>query len=433
MENEVVDITLAPMYTARRDKLMERMGQGIALVGSPAVSPDALLFDKNLRYLTGQESKKSFLLLAPNGVCVQRYETNSGPEVGRGRIVREILFTEERTAWEKLLDGEVTGEDIIRQESGVEVILPVSRLHETLQDNLINEETLWFNVATCPSLDEPLSPDLVLLNRIKERFLWLQVQNIAPLIHEMRRVKEPYEIGCLRRAYQIHTEILEKIMRTLKPGDNESLAEAIWHYDARVHYSPKDVSSEALDLYAAHIIVAAGSHTAIAHYADNNAIVQDGDLVLIDTGIEYKGYSSDITRTFPANGTFTPRQRELYEIALKAQKRAIATMKPGCTARQAHEAVYQVWVEHDLQQYGFGLCGHPVGLNIHDANSAAVWDQDQPFEPGVVVAIEPFIAIPEEGIGIRIEDGVLITEDGCEIMPGPPKEIADIEALCRRK
>jgi Xaa-Pro aminopeptidase len=179
----------------------------------------------------------------------------------------------------------------------------------------------------------------------------------------------------------------------------------------------------------AQVIVAAGKNSTIGHYVNNNQVIKDGDLVLIDAGVSYKGYSSDITRTFPANGKFTPRQRELYAIVLEAQKKAIATMKPGSTARKAHNAVYNHFKKHGLEKYGYGICGHAVGLNIHDANG----DFDIPFEPGVVIVIEPFLAIPEEGIGIRIEDGVLITETGFELLPAPPKEIAEVEALCQSK
>jgi Xaa-Pro aminopeptidase len=186
-----------------------------------------------------------------------------------------------------------------------------------------------------------------------------------------------------------------------------------------------------MDRYADNIIVGAGKNTALAHYMDNNRDIADGDLILIDTGLSVNGYSSDITRTFPANGRFTPRQKELYAIVLEAQKAAAATMKPGSDSRVAHRAVYDTWKKYGLEQYGYGTCGHPVGLNIHDSNGRKS-DDDIPFEPGVVLAIEPFISIPEEGIGIRIEDGVLITQDGCELLAGPVREIDDIERLCRR-
>jgi Xaa-Pro aminopeptidase len=165
---------------------------------------------------------------------------------------------------------------------------------------------------------------------------------------------------------------------------------------------------------------------------DNNQQIEDGDLVLIDGGVEVHGYSSDITRTFPANGKFTDRQKEVYEITLEAQKAAIATMKPGSTSHDAHMAVYETYKKYGLENNAYGTCGHPVGLNIHDANGWKA-DDDLPFEPGHILVIEPFVMIPDESIGIRIEDGVLITEDGCEVLAGPPKEVDDVEALCKRE
>jgi Xaa-Pro aminopeptidase len=259
--------------------------------------------------------------------------------------------------------------------------------------------------------------------------VWVRFRNIAPMVHAMRRVKDAYEIACLHRAFQVHAEVFVKLMRALKPGVNESLGSAMWDFDTSTQGNA--VSGKALDLNPANITVAAGKNAAIAHYTANNQEIQDGDLVLIDAGLVYAGYSSDITRTFPANGRFTPRQRQLYEIVLEAQERAIATMKPGSTQMIAHQAVYEHFKKHNLERYGFGVSGHAVGLNIHDANGATRMDRDQPFEPGVVVVIEPFLSIPEEGIGIRIEDGVLITDTGHELLAGPPREIDEVEALCQ--
>ncbi|MBW2369781.1 MAG: aminopeptidase P family protein, partial [Deltaproteobacteria bacterium] len=294
---------------------------------------------------------------------------------------------------------------------------------------LLRSELLWVNVGTRPSFTKPLSNDLIQLNTIRERFLWVRFKNIAPLIHEMRRIKDPYEVDCLKIAFEIHKSAFEKIMKTLKPGENESLGVAIFDYETGSR--GPDVTGRSLDAYESNIIVATGGNSAIPHYMDNNQDIKDGDLVLIDSGVDYKGYCSDITRTFPANGRFTDRQKEVYAIVLEAQKRAIETMKPGATARDAHFAVYETWKKHGLEKYGYGTCGHPVGLNIHDANG---WrsDDDKPFEPGYVLVIEPLVMMPEEEIGIRIEDGVLITETGCELLAGPPREIEDVEALCSR-
>lgn len=420
----------AAMYANRRQKLSEQISEGIALISSPGVSPDPLLYDKNLEYLTGLKSRKAALLLAPRNVVVETWETLHGPEVGRGHRVKEVLFVEERSEREKVIDGPGLGFGDVRAATGVDKVLGLSKLDEVLSAALMGESVLWVNVATRPILDRPLSPDLERINEIRDRYPWVRFRNVAGNIHVMRRVKEPYEVECLRRSFEIHTAVYEKIMRALKPGTNERLGEAIWDYETKTH--GKDVTGDALDVHANQIIVGAGKNTAVAHYMDNNQDIKDGDLVLIDSGVAVDGYSSDITRTFPANGRFTPRQRELYAIVLEAQKHAIGTMRPGSTTRDAHEAVYKHLETHGLGKYNYGMCGHPVGLNIHDANSMASWDRDQPFEPGVVLVIEPFLAIPEEGVGIRIEDGVLITPSGHEVLKGPAKEIADVEALCRR-
>jgi Xaa-Pro aminopeptidase len=409
---------------------MAQIDQGIALISSPGVSVDPTLWDKNLFYLTGCPSREACLLLAPRGVRVEGWETRTGPQVGRGQLVREILFVEEPSDFARALEGKGPDYDVIRQAAGVERVYGLSRLNDILSDALMFEEVLWVSLPARPDLSRPVSAHTAWLNALREHFVWVRLRNVAPIIHAMRRVKDSYEVECLRKAFQIHTEVFEKIMRALKPGENEALGAALWEYETRTRGS--DVSGSALDLSPASITVAAGQNAAIAHYTANCADIHDGDLVLIDSGLVFKGYASDITRTFPANGRFTQRQRQLYAIVLEAQKRAIATMKPGSTQMVAHQAVYEYFKQHNLERYGLGISGHAVGLNIHDAIGVTRMDRDQPFEPGVVLVIEPFLSIPEEGIGVRIEDGVLITQDGCEVLAGPPNEIAEVEALCRR-
>jgi Xaa-Pro aminopeptidase len=421
----VQETDLAKIYGNRRQRLAEQIDQGIALITSAGVAPDPSLFDKNLTYLIGIPSRSAALLLAPQGVTVDRWETHTGPEVGRGRKVREVLFVEERSERQKIMDGEGDSLDGLRESSGVEAIYGLDKMDVILSAAFMKEEVLWLNTPGNSRMSGPLPAEVVKINQIRDRYYWLKLKNIAPKIHDMRRVKEPYEIEYLRRAFAIHTEIFEKIMCNLKPGENESLGQAIFDYDVTIQ--PPEISA-GLDLYASSIIVASGKNAAIAHYMDNNQEIQDGDLILIDSGVSCNGYFSDITVTFPANGRYSPRQRELYAIVLEAQKKAIATMKPGATAFEAHKAVYDHFDAHGLAQYGYGNCGHPVGLNIHDPNG----EPDTPYDPGVVLVIEPFLAIPEEGIGIRIENGVLITEDGYEILPGPPREIDEIETLCQR-
>ncbi len=421
---------LSEIYKNRRKQLMERMGEGVALITQSYSSPDVLLQDKNIKYLVGEIPKDAVLILAPKGITIDIIETLIGPEVGRGRKVNEVLFVRELREIEKQIDGEGKSNESIQKEKGIEAIKPLKELNRILSYNLVTESMIWVNIANYMSLDHPPTPNILRIKQIRDQFVWLNFKNIAPLIHDMRWIKEPIEIEYLKHAFRVHSEIYTKIMQTLKPGDNESLGKAIYDYEINSKYDPKLVKGNWNDRYEANIIVAAGKNTAVGHYMKNDQVIQDGDLILIDAGVEYNGYSSDITRTFPANGKFTQRQKELYSIVLEAQKAAIAVMKPGATEKDAHYAVYEVFKKHGLDKYGYGPCGHSVGLNIHDATA---WrNQEKAFKPGVIVVIEPFLAIPEEGVGIRIEDGVLITENGCELLPGPVKEIEEIEILCKR-
>ena len=237
------------------------------------------------------------------------------------------------------------------------------------------------NSPSVPRLGQPPNAYHVLIERIRQRFYWVQLKNIAPQIHQMRFVRDAHEIQCLREAFEVHTSIFEAIMRALKPGVNESMGQAIFDYEVRLRGDR--VSSMGSEHYAASIIVGSGPNAAIPHYMNNHRTIENGDLVLIDSGMSVEGYFSDITRTFPANGRFTPRQRDPYAVVLEALCAGIETMKPGSTLREAHQAVYDVFKRYDVAQYGYGNCGHPVGLSIHDPYGRYADDREQRSEPGL--------------------------------------------------
>jgi Xaa-Pro aminopeptidase len=428
-----METTLTERYQTRRNWLKQQIIGGAALIGSGGVAPDRNLYDKNLRYLTGVDSKNAYLLLAPHGIMVERAETLSGPEQGRGRQVQEILFVEEMSERDAFMDGAGPTLESLREMSGVDRVMPLTKMEGVIESLLDTTEMLYFSTAGITRLSEALTPELELINRIRERFYWVNLRNCATMIHQMRGVKDEYEVACLRKAFEIQTSIFEKIMQALKSGENESLGEAIFDYETRIRAAEGVGGGMADEKYTCSVIIGSGKNSMIPHYHANNQVIQDGDLVLIDSGITVDGYSSDITRTFPANGKFSPRQRELYEIVLEAELAAIETMKPGSTMLEAHQAAYNVFKRYDLDKFGYGNCGHPVGLSIHDPNGCSMDDREQPFEPGVVVVIEPFLMLSEEGMGIRIEDGVLITESGHEVLAGPPKDADAVEALCKRE
>lgn len=415
------------LYIARRKRLVEKIGDGMVLINSSGPAPDPMLWDRNLQYLTGLDDRQAYLLIAPGGVMVDRLETCGGPELMRGRRVHEILFVQARSEQETFMDGAGSSLDDIKRRAGVDRVYSLSKMEATIKTALMYADTLWLNTPNAPGFDQPLDRHLTLINQLRERFYWVRFENIAPIIHQMRFVKDAYEAASLREAFQAHTEIYEKIMRTLKPGDNETLGQAIFDYEVGV----RGLASMGVEHYHAGIIVASGPNSAVPHYMDNNREIEDGDLVLIDGGVCVNGYFSDLTRTFPANGRFSPHQRELYEITYEALQAAIAIVKPGTTLLDVHQTVYNVFDRYGLAQYGYGNCGHPVGLSIHDPHGRYADDREQPFEPGVALVIEPFLMLPEEHFGIRIEDGVLVTETGYEVLPGPPKQIDRVEALCQ--
>ena len=421
---------LKALCADRRKRLAGQVQTGLILIDSSGFAPDTTLYDRNLRYLTGLTDHDSYLLLAPQGIMIERLETRSGPELMRGRRVHEILFVTQSSSSAAFMDGEGATLDAIREKTGIERVFDLSQLDEVLERALMDHDILWLNSPSVPRLGQPLTPFLERIERIRQRFSWIELKNIAPQIHQSRFVKDDYEVQCLREAFEIQARIFERIMQDLKPGVSEALGQATFEYEVRLQ--GRRVSSIGSERYAGSIIVASGANAAIPHYMDNCRQIEDGDLVLIDSGVCVEGYFADITRTFPANGRFSPRQRELYAIVLEALYAAVDTMKPGSTLLEAHRTVYDVFKRYGVAQYSYGNCGHPVGLSIHDPHGRYTDDREQPFKPGVVLVIEPFLMLPEEGMGIRIEDGVLITETGHEILAGPPREIDEIEELCRQ-
>lgn len=420
---------LTASFQARRRRLLNQVGRGLVLIEASGPSIDPFMWDRNLAYLTGVTSRDSWLLLSVEGFTVEHAETMSGPEMGQGRVVHETLFVDPRPNDSALKGGAISLEQT-RADTGVDRVYPLSTLAAALERALMDADTLWLNQPGAPSLTEPPTTAQQLVQRIRERFPWLTVKNVAPLIHQMRFVKEPYEVDCLREAFALHGALFERLMRALKPGMNEADAQRLW--EAEINAQPAHVGfGNGNSRFDVTMIAASGPNAANPYYSTNTRTIADGDLVLIDSGVRVNGYCSDLTRTFPANGKFTPRQRKLYEIVLEAQRAGIETIRPGSTLLAMHQAVYAVFDHYGLARYSYGHAGHPVGLNLHDPHGRSMDDRELPFEPGVVIVVEPYLMLADEGIGIRVEDGVHVTETGYEIMPGPPREIEALEALCQ--
>jgi len=283
-------------------------------------------------------------------------------------------------------------------------------------------------------LDHPLyhaASNIRMANkRISELNPQVPVANLAPILNKMRSVKSPYEIERIRKAGQIGAESVKGAIKGTKPGMYEYQLEAAARYvtfnqNAGVAYTP---------------IVASGANALAAHYETNNRQMQAGDLVLMDYGSDYDYYVSDITRTWPVSGKFTPEQEKMYACVVEASKTIIAAIKPGVTLGQLKDAAGEVYkkygFEHEWLTWGGGkYIGHFVGMSVHDVNTALPGHQDElALQAGNTFNVEPILEIPGKQIHIRLEHSVLVTPTGAEnLTKDVPVELNDIYALIKQK
>jgi Xaa-Pro aminopeptidase len=255
--------------------------------------------------------------------------------------------------------------------------------------------------------------------------------DVRPYVERQRAVKSPGEIVLLRKAVDASIEGHLAAMKTVRPG--------VWEYEtaARMEF---EFRRRGCEWPAYPPIVGSGFFSTVLHYDADDRQMKDGDVVVMDVAGSYSGYASDITRTLPVNGHFTPRQREIYEIVLGAQNAAMASAKPGMILQRGKNSLHDIAYDYinahgkdlhgnSLGQYFIHGLGHSIGLNVHDPMA-----YNQPLEPGMVVTIEPGVYIPEERIGVRIEDDILITKDGYEHLTSRlPRTVEEIEKLMAGK
>ena len=262
---------------------------------------------------------------------------------------------------------------------------------------------------------QPVSPDLAIFKQIAERIPGVTIDDRSDEIASMRSAKSKNEVAMLQRAIDITARGFEKMMRSIKPGMSEFDVQAIIEHEYRVKGSQRTSFPT---------IAGAGINSTVLHYRANDQELRDGDVICVDSGAKWAGYSADITRTVPVNGKFTKRQREVYEVVLAAQAAAIKAIKPGARISQIDAAARKVINQAKLGDYFIHGIGHHLGLDTHDSTPAG----DRPLRPGAVITIEPGVYIPAEKIGIRIEDDVLVTRSGNQVLSKAiPKTVREIE------
>lgn len=427
-------------FAARRQKLMTAVGKGNVAILSAA--PELIRNgdsryqyrpNSDFYYLTGFAEPEALAVFLP------------------GRAEGEfVLFNQPRDPAIEQWVGPRAGQEGARKDFSADQSFPIAELGEQLPTLLTGCHSVYYSIGHDKELDQQIMSAAEAM-RAKVRagvnapdvFI-----DISKMIHTMRWRKSVAEIELMRKAAQISAAAHIAAMQACKPGvkEYELEAEILYHFTKSGSRSP-----------AYNCIVGTGANACVLHYIDNNAAVKDGDLVLIDAGAEYNFYAADITRTFPANGKFTVEQKAIYELVLKAQLAVIAQVKPGVKWNELQITAVRIITEglvelgilkgkvDDLITAGayktfyMHNIGHWLGMDVHDAGSYKINGEWIKLEPGVVLTVEPGIYISPNtpgidkkwwGIGVRIEDDVLVTADGYDVLSKDvPKSVAEIEKL----
>ena len=390
--------------------------------------------ESDFHYLTGFGEPDAILVLLPNAA-----------------EHKSVLFLRERDALQEIWNGRRLGVDRAPAALGVDRALSIEEFWSTLPELLEEHAQLVYNLGHDADRDREMQ-DLVNDLRSDARRGEVLPTHITPPdenLHELRLFKSEAEIECMRKAASLAVEAHKRAMVAAEPGMNECELHALIEYTFKSQGSPGPAYDN---------IVAGGDNACILHYILNDQELKDGELVLIDAGAEWNYYASDVTRTFPVNGHFSEDQRALYGIVLKAQLAGIAEVRPGSDAGAVGSAALDILLDGlielgllqgtraeniesgDYKRFYMHGIGHWLGLDVHDCGAYGSKQDPRAFEPGMVTTVEPglYIAADDEsvdvrwrGIGIRIEDDILVTEDGHEVLSsGLPSDPDAIEALC---
>jgi Xaa-Pro aminopeptidase len=414
----------AAEYQARRAALRAKLDGPLVIFGYTSrqdPSEVAIFFQEpDFYYLTGHDEADAALLLLPDPPAGKEA---TGP--------REILYLPTRNLAQEKWEGPKLGPDDpgIAAKTGFAAVRNYSQLAADLQSAAKDWPTVYTPAA--PKKEDGYPHFTVANEWVKATAPTATVKDAAPAIYALRQVKSAGELELLQKAIDASMDAHFDAMKTMKPG--------LYEYQIAARMKEvHDWAGCAREAYAP--IVGTGFNSTVLHYDVLDAQIQDGDVVVIDVGGEYGGYAADITRTLPANGKFTERQREIYNIVLGAQNAAIAAVKPGAHLYEGPNSLMAISRDYinthgkdkagqPLGKYYIHGVSHHLGLDVHDPG-----DRNRALEPGMVVTVEPGIYIPEEKLGVRIEDDVLVTADGYKIMSGKlPRTAEDVEAAMSGK
>lgn len=420
------------LFIRNRARLVKRLKpNSLAIIQSsdemPRNGDQTFPFRQNsdLFYLTGLDQEKCILTLCPN----HPLETN-----------RAMIFVVKTNDLMVTWYGHKYTLEQAREISGVQTIKWLDDFDAILKDLILRAESIYLNQnENARFFTDVPSRDLRFAQKLNQDYPLHSFERLAPLIYDLRTIKEPEELAMMQKACDITGMAFRRVLGFAKPGvmEYEIEAEVVHEFirnGATGHaYSP---------------IIASGANACILHYNENDRICNDGDLILLDFGAEYGNYAADLSRTIPANGKFTPRQRQVYNAVLSVMRKATKLLIPGTTIDKWHAEVCRImekeliglglFTEEDVKKqdaaspmfFNFYMhgTGHFLGLDVHDVGSKQLALQE-----GMIITCEPGIYIKEEGIGIRLENDIMVASEPVDLMAGIPLEPDEIEALMGKK
>jgi len=419
-----------PDYKVRRDKLCSLIPDGVAIIiNSPTTEVDFGLPRPNedFFYLTGVDVPDAKLILVPEKVA----KKCANPEYWK-----TTLYLPSRD-WRKGVwdDPQLFPGEEAEKETGMENTADLSTFYTAVSRLSNITDVVYCPLGTRVTSAQNLTPESQFVQSIEHLLPGARIKDLSLVLGDLRWVKTPKEIDIMRNACAITLEAFQEAARITKPGVYEYEIEAMVKYIFRKNGSQG----------AAFTVIGSGPNSVILHHSLNDRLMKEGELVVIDIGTIYKAISTDLTRTIPVSGSYSPEQKKIYGIVLDAQKKAISMVRPGVTLAELHQAAMDVIAKAGYGKYFIHFLSHTLnggspnkpaslGLSTKWVPNATNLVADKPLVPGNMLTIEPGIYIPEKNLGIRIEDDILVTKDGCEILTkDAPREIEEIEKLMKEK
>ncbi len=417
------------LFIDNRKRFKAHLSQGgLAIFNANDILPTnadgtlPLVQNRDLFYLSGVDQEESILILFPDAF---------------NEAHREMLFLIETNEQIARWEGAKLTKEEARNLTGISSVFWLSEFDKIFKDVMSQAQSVYLNSNEHLRANNPVETrDDRFRKWIQDKYPMHKYERSAPIMHRLRSVKSPIEVELMQKACDINTKAFNRILKVMRPGIMEYELEAEFIHEYKRNGSPD---------FSYTPIIASGSSACVLHYIENDKECKDGDLVLFDCGNWYANYASDVTRCYPVNGRFTDRQKEIYNAVLRVEKAAMDLLRPGNQLHEYHKQVGELMTKElvDLKlismedvrnedpnwpaykKYFMHGTSHYLGLDVHDVG---LWTEN--MEVGNVFTCEPGIYIPEEGIGIRIEDNIVIGEDSnLNMTAGIPKEIEEIEDI----